>query len=200
MTEHLRISLEALHNHFQKQVPLTIFCYDYYAKIYRKFLPDLKRSGKIRLLFQHCQEEEALNELSLRLQEFSTGFPPNRNQPLADGGNEPIINMSQAKELYPNFAEQLLSILLAAPSMQDQISRNLLLLNLPPGPVSTIPRHPAMMQDLMIIINMVESWGQLPDTGKWGLIIVAENALPFLQGTQAGEDLKQLMAQPFDGV
>ncbi len=94
-----------------------------------------------------------------------------------------------------DFGDNLLDILLVIPAFENQDNRNVLLRNLPPGPVSALSRPTARLADLHNIISAAESWGQLEHSGEWALAIVARNALRFATGTQAGRELEALLAE-----
>lgn len=97
-------------------------------------------------------------------------------------------------QLTPDFRDNLLDILLQIPALSDQNNRDLLLRNLPPGPVSSIRRSSTFIADLNNIISAVEAWGQL-NSGEWALVVLTKNALLFAKGTQQGRDLETLLGE-----
>lgn len=97
-------------------------------------------------------------------------------------------------QLSSNFRDKLLDSLLEMPALRTQENRDLLLRNLPLGPVSTIGRSSAFMADLNNITIAVEAWGQL-DSGEWALVVLTKNALRFTKGTQQGRDLETLLGE-----
>lgn len=94
-----------------------------------------------------------------------------------------------------DFSDKLLDILLTIPALNNSANRDILLRNLPRGPVSAISRSAAPMADLHSIISNAEALGQLSHSGEWALAIVARNALRFARETQAGRELEILLAE-----
>ncbi|MEA5604809.1 serine protease [Nostoc sp. UHCC 0252] len=98
-------------------------------------------------------------------------------------------------QLTPGFRNNLLETLLKIPALSNPDNRNLLLLNLPPSPVSAINRSNTFIADLHNIISAVEGWGQL-NSGEWALVVLTKNALQyFAKGTELGRDLETLLGE-----
>jgi endonuclease G, mitochondrial len=97
-------------------------------------------------------------------------------------------------QLNSDFRDNLLDTLLEIPALRNQENRDLLLRNLPPGPVSAISRSSAFIADLNNITSAVEAWGQL-NSGEWALVVLTKNALRFAKGTQQGRDLETLLGE-----
>jgi hypothetical protein len=54
-------------------------------------------------------------------------------------------------------------------------------------------RLDSKLADLQLIVDSAAGMGRLSPSGEWALVLVARNALPLADGTQAGDDLKELL-------
>lgn len=93
-----------------------------------------------------------------------------------------------------DFAKRLRNILLESHEFSEREDRNMLLQDLPSGPVSLLHRTSSPRTDLFNITNSAKAWGQL-DSGEWALIVIANNAMPLIKGTKSGRDLENLLAE-----
>ncbi len=82
-----------------------------------------------------------------------------------------------------DFSEKLLNLLIGIPALHERDNRNWLLRGLPPGPAGAINRPNAPMTDISNIISAAEKLGKITDSGEWALVVVAQNALHFVEGT-----------------
>jgi hypothetical protein len=101
---------------------------------------------------------------------------------------------SDKQQLSPDFNNRLINILLKIPSFNMQESRNLLLQNLPHGPVGTVNRSSAPRIDMYNIVCAASAWGRL-GSGKLALEVLIENALLFCGETELESKLQDLLTE-----
>jgi hypothetical protein len=79
----------------------------------------------------------------------------------------------------------LIDAMLLIPGVEDFKIRSQLLIGIPW--LASLPRHPdTALDDLSSIVKYLDSLGKL-SSGAWPLIILADNALAFAEGTQEAE-------------
>lgn len=101
---------------------------------------------------------------------------------------------SDKQQLSPDFNNRLINILLEIPSFNMQDSRNLLLQNLPRGPVGTVNRSSAPRIDIYNIVCAASAWGRL-GSGKLALAVLIGNALLFCRETELESKLQDLLTE-----
>lgn len=83
----------------------------------------------------------------------------------------------------------------AVPATVNMEGRNALLIGLPSNVVTALNRSDNQMIDLTNIATQLDRLGRLEKTGERPLIIVAENALIQVEGTDAGRAIKEIVQE-----
>lgn len=86
----------------------------------------------------------------------------------------------------------LVAALVSVPSTSSRSGRDALLVDLPPNIVAGLTRPDAQRTDLMLVVSQLEKLGRLLDTGERPLVILAQAALPEVEGTDTGRKLAEV--------
>jgi hypothetical protein len=115
-----------------------------------------------------------------------------------DGRTTPTENRLLTQErprpvLPQNLRNQFLSALLDVPKIASRNRRDELLSNLPPNIVDGLNRDDTARTDWTLVIGQLDRLGRLTSTGERPLIVVAQAALPYVEGTEAGRKLTDVI-------
>ncbi len=89
---------------------------------------------------------------------------------------------------------KFIKALLATPSTSDMQGRTALLTGLPTNIRASLDRNGNAYTDLTNIISQLDRLGNLKDTGENPLVILAENALMQVEGTDAADILSEIIS------
>jgi hypothetical protein len=91
-----------------------------------------------------------------------------------------------------SFEDKLINFLVKINAMNQKAGRERLLLNLPPGPISSIARYESTLDDLTSIVKTTNGWGKLR-SGEFALKIVMNNTVKIVEGLASESELRQLI-------
>lgn len=89
---------------------------------------------------------------------------------------------------------QLIDALLKVPNTNTRTRRDTLLTDLPSGIVDGLTRDDAARVDWLLVVNQLDKLGRLVATGERPLIVVAQAALPWVEGTDAGRQFDEIIS------
>jgi V8-like Glu-specific endopeptidase len=93
------------------------------------------------------------------------------------------------------FHRRIVQTLLDVPSADSVEGRSALLIGLPSNITAALNRSSSAIVDVTNIITQLDRLGRLRDTGERPLIIVAENALRQVNGTDVGRTIEEIVQE-----
>jgi hypothetical protein len=105
----------------------------------------------------------------------------------------PDLSSNSKDSLPENFSSKLFNILLKMPALDKCEDRNFILKGIPEKPVHSLCRSNNKHSDLWEIISHAKKWGRIHSSGKWALVMIAENALELVEGTDLGGEIELLL-------